>query len=109
MAYLYLLTAIIGEVIATSALKSSNQFTRLIPSVVVFTGYATAFYFLSVTLNYIPIGVAYAIWAGAGILLVMLFGIIVYRQIPDIASIIGALLIISGVMVINLFSNTSVH
>lgn len=84
MAYLFLLISIIGEVVATIALKRANQFTRLFPSLMVIIGYLIAFYFLSLTLKYIPVGIAYAIWAGVGILLVMAFGAIFYQQIPNL-------------------------
>ena len=82
MHYLYLLIAIVAEVVATSALKASEQFTRLIPSLLVVAGYATAFYFLSLTLESIPVGVAYAIWSGLGIVLVSVVGAMLFRQIP---------------------------
>ncbi len=109
MGYLYLAIAIIAEVIATSALKSSEQFSRLIPSTIVVVGYATAFYFLSLVLKTIPVGVAYAIWAGLGIVLVAIIGAVFFKQIPDTPAILGMLLIITGVVVINVFSNTISH
>ncbi|MBK1791625.1 DMT family transporter [Persicirhabdus sediminis] len=109
MGYLYLAIAIIAEVIATSALKSSEQFSRLIPSTIVVIGYATAFYFLSLVLKTIPVGVAYAIWAGLGIVLVAIIGAVFFKQTPDTPAILGMLLIITGVVVINVFSNTISH
>ncbi len=109
MAYLYLAIAIISEVIATSALKSSAEFTKFIPSTIVILGYGCAFYFLTLTLRTIPLGITYAVWSGAGIVLVTITGVILYKQIPDIPAIVGMGLIISGVAVIHLFSNTVSH
>lgn len=107
--YLLLFIAILFETIATSAVKSTEQFTRPIPTIITIIGYAAAFYFLSLTLKSIPIGIAYAIWSGAGIILITVAGIFLYKQIPDIPAIIGLSLIIAGVIIINLFSKTSVH
>ncbi len=104
--FVYLSFAILAEVIATTALKASNGFTNLVPSVVVVVGYATAFFLLSQVLKYIPVGVTYAIWAGMGIVLVAVFAAIIYGQIPDVPAIIGMALIVSGVVVINVFSKT---
>jgi len=109
MGYLYLALAIIAEVIATSALKASEEFTKLVPSITVVVGYALAFYFLALVLKVIPVGIAYAIWAGMGIVLIAIVAAIVYKQIPDWPAIVGMLLIISGVLVINIFSKTAVH
>ena len=109
MSYLFLAIAIIAEVIATSALKASAEFTRLVPSLIVIFGYATAFYFLSLALRTIPVGIAYALWAGIGAVLVALAGAVLYRQIPDLAAIIGMSLIVVGVVVIHVFSNTIEH
>jgi small multidrug resistance pump len=109
MAYLYLSIAIIAEVAATSALKASAEFTKLIPSLIVVTGYIVAFYFMTLVLRYIPVGITYAVWAGVGIVLVVIVGAILYRQIPDIPAVIGMGLIISGVVVIHLFSKTVGH
>ncbi len=107
MRYLYLLVAIISEVIATSALKSSENFSRLWPSVLVVLGYASAFYFLSLTLKVLPMGISYAIWSGVGIVLISLAGLIFYKQKLDMPAIIGMVLIIAGVLVINLFSKST--
>lgn len=107
--YLYLLSAIVGEVIATTALKASEGFTRLKPSIIVVLGYCVAFYCLSLTLKVIPVGVAYAIWSGLGIVLIALFSFYLYRQRLDLPGIIGMVLIIAGVCVLNLFSKTTVH
>lgn len=107
--YLFLLLAIIAETIATSALKSSAQFSKPIPSIVTVLGYGCAFYFLSLTLEKIPVGIAYAIWSGVGIILITLAGIVLFKQVPDLPAIIGLVLIIVGVIVINVFSKTAVH
>lgn len=109
MAYLYLSIAIIAEVTATSALKASAEFTKLIPSLIVVIGYIVAFYFMTLVLRYIPIGITYAVWAGVGIVLVVIVGAILYGQIPDIPAVIGMGLIISGVVVIHVFSRTVGH
>jgi len=109
MAYLYLTIAIVAEVIATSALKASAEFTKLLPSLIVVIGYGVAFYFMTLVLRTIPIGITYAVWSGVGIVLVAILGIFLYKQIPDIPAIIGMGLIISGVVVIHLFSKTVEH
>jgi len=108
MGYLYLSLAIISEVIATSALKSSNQFSQVVPSIIVIVGYGLAFYFLSLVLKTIPVGIAYAIWSGMGIVLIGLVGAIFFKQIPDMAAIIGMGFIIVGVIILNVFSKTTV-
>jgi small multidrug resistance pump len=109
MEYLYLSIAIVAEVIATSALKASEGFSNLGPSIVVIVGYIIAFYFLSLILKTIPVGIAYAIWSGIGIALITIVGAVLYKQIPDVPAIIGIGLIIAGVVVINIFSKTSSH
>ena len=109
MGYLYLAVAIIAEVAATSALKSSQEFTRLWPSLLVVTGYALAFYMLTLSLRTLPVGIAYAIWAGLGIVLVALIGILVYRETPDWPAIVGMSMIVGGVVIIQLFSDVSPH
>lgn len=109
MTYLYLSIAIVAEVIATSALKASDGFTRLGPSLFVVVGYAVAFYFLSLTLRTMSVGVAYAIWCGAGIVLVSLIGWLVLGQKLDAPAISGMALIIAGVLVINMFSSSVRH
>ncbi|MBB3060316.1 DMT family transporter [Microbulbifer rhizosphaerae] len=106
IAYLYLAIAIVTEVIATTALKASEQFTRPIPTVIVVLGYGTAFYMLSLALRTLPVGIAYAIWAGLGILLVAVAGAVVYRQVPDLPAMIGMAMIVGGVVVIHVFSET---
>lgn len=101
--------AIISEVIGTSALKSAEGFTRLWPSIIVAAGYASAFYFLSLTLKAIPVGVAYAIWAGAGTTLIALVGWLFLGQKLDIPAVAGILLIVLGVVVLNAFSKSVSH
>ena len=109
MAYSYLAIAIIAEVIATSALKASEEFTKVVPSLIVVIGYGATFYFLTLVLRTIPVGVAYAIWAGLGIVLVTIAGGILYKQIPDLPAVLGMGLIVAGVIVINVFSKTIGH
>ncbi len=109
MGYLYLLVAIVTEVIATNALKASDGFTRLWPSSITVVGYLVSFYFLALVLKTIPVGVAYAIWSGAGIVLITLIAMVLFKQVPDAAALAGMGLIIAGVVVIQLFSKTAVH
>lgn len=108
-AYMYLAGAIVLEVIATTCLKASESFTRLWPSVATVAGYAASFYCLSFTLRTLPTGVAYAIWSGAGIVLISLVSWAVYRQQLDAAALAGMALIVAGVVVINLFSSSVPH
>ncbi|MXS82981.1 DMT family transporter [Nitrosomonas oligotropha] len=107
--WIYLAVAIVSEVIATSFLKAADGFTRLWPSLVVVVGYLLAFYLLSLTLKTIPVGVAYAIWSGVGIVLIALSGWLFLGQSLDTPALIGLALIIAGVAVINVFSHTIVH
>ncbi|WP_197566768.1 DMT family transporter [Billgrantia diversa] len=109
MAFVYLALAIVAEVVATSALKATDGFTRLAPSLVVVVGYTIAFFMLSLVLRTIPVGIAYAIWAGLGIVLVALVGVVVYGQRPDLPAVLGIGLIIAGVVVIQLFSRIAAH
>jgi len=109
MTYVYLALAIIAEVAATSALKASEEFSRLIPSLIVVAGYSVAFYFMTLVLRVMPVGVTYAIWSGLGIVLVTVAGFFLYRQTPDIPAMLGMGLIISGVVVIHVFSRTYSH
>ena len=109
MTYVYLALAIIAEVAATSALKASEEFSRLIPSLIVVVGYGVAFYFMTLVLRVMPVGVTYAIWSGLGIVLVTVAGFFLYRQTPDIPAMLGMGLIISGVVVIHVFSRTYSH
>lgn len=107
--WLLLAIAIVAEVVATSALKSSEGFTKLVPSAVVIVGYGVAFYFLSVVLKTIPVGVAYAVWSGLGIVLIAAVAWFFHGQKLDVWAMVGMGLIISGVAVLNLLSRTSVH
>jgi small multidrug resistance pump len=109
MVFVYLALAIVAEVVATSALKATEGFTRLWPSLIVVAGYALAFYMLSLVLRTMPVGIAYAIWAGLGIVLVALVGVVVYGQRPDLPALIGISLIVAGVVTIQLFSSISSH
>jgi small multidrug resistance pump len=107
--WIFLGVAIVSEVIGTSALKASEAFTRLWPSLIVVVGYLSAFYFLSLTLKTMPIGVAYAIWSGAGVALIALIAWALYGQALDVPAIIGLSLIVAGVVVLNVFSSTTSH
>ena len=107
--WLFLSVAIISEVIATSALKATEDFTRLWPSLIVLVGYASAFYFLSLTLRTIPVGIAYAIWSGAGVALIALVAWLIYGQTLDVPAFIGIALIVAGVVVLNVFSRAVPH
>ena len=108
-AWLCLIVAIIAEVIATSALKASQGFSQWAPSVVVIVGYGIAFYCLSMALRSVPLGIAYAIWSGVGTALIALIGLVLYKQKLDPAAMLGIGLIVAGVLVLNLFSKSSVH
>lgn len=107
--FFFLGIAIIFEIIATSALKKSEQFTQLLPSIITIVGYFAAFYFLSFAIRTIPVGIAYAIWSGVGIVLITIIGAVFFKQIPDLPAIIGLALIMIGVVVINVFSKTTAH
>lgn len=109
MGHVYLAIAIISEVIATSALKSSNGFSNLLPSILVVVGYSIAFYMLSLVLKTMDIGMAYAIWAGLGIVMVAIVGAVMFKQIPDLPAIFGMVLIVTGVFIINVYSKTVSH
>ncbi len=109
MGHVYLSLAILFEVIATSTLQASNGFTKPLPSLVTVVGYAIAFYCLSLTLRTIPMGIAYAIWSGVGIVLITAIGWVLYRQQLDVAALLGIALIVAGVLVINLFSASLRH
>ncbi len=106
MGYIYLAIAIVAEVIGTVALKASHEFTKVVPSIFVVLGYGVAFYCLSVVLKTIPMGVAYAIWSGVGIVLIGLIGAVFFKQIPDVPALIGMAFIILGVVIINMYSKT---
>jgi small multidrug resistance pump len=109
IAYLYLGIAIAAEVIATSALRAAQGFTVLLPSAIAVVGYVVAFYFLSLTLKTMPVGVAYAIWSGVGIVVVSIVAFVLYKQVLDLPALLGMGLIMAGVLVINLFSKTAGH
>ena len=107
--WLILFVAIVNEVIATSALKSSEGFSRFWPSVVVVVGYGIAFYCLALTLRVISMGVVYAIWSGVGIVLITLVGWLVFSQKLDLPALLGIGLIAAGVVVMNVFSTSVGH
>lgn len=109
MHWLYLAIAIVAEVLGTSALKASDGFTKLYPSLIVVVGYGVSFYCLSLTLRTIPIGIAYAIWSGVGIVLISLIGWLTFSQKLDLPTLLGISLIAAGVAVLNLFSKTAGH
>lgn len=109
MGYLYLAMAIVAEVIGTSALKASHGFTRVCPGVVAVAAYGASLYLLSIVLKTIPVGVAYAIWSGVGISLIVVLGAVLFDQVPDIPAVAGILLIMTGVAVINVFSKSAGH
>ncbi|WP_408405972.1 MULTISPECIES: DMT family transporter [Paraburkholderia] len=107
--YALLAIAIVAEVIATSALRASEGFSRLLPATVVVIGYGISFYCLSLTLKSIPVGIVYAVWSGVGIVLITLVAVVMYRQVPDLPATIGLGLIIAGVAVLNMFSKMQAH
>jgi small multidrug resistance pump len=107
--YLYLMLAVAAETIGTSALQASQQFTRVGPSVLVVVAYAISFYMLSLTLKYMPVGIMYAMWSGLGIVFIALIGWLVFRQSLDLPAVIGITMILAGIVVIQLFSNTARH
>jgi small multidrug resistance pump len=109
MTYFILFLAILAEVIATTALKASDSFTKLGPSIVLVVGYAMSFYLLSIVMRSMPTGVTYAIWAGLGIVLISVFGYLFNNEKLDLAACIGMSLIVIGVVVINVFSKTVSH
>lgn len=107
--WLMLGIAIVAETIATSALKSSEGFSKLVPSAIVLVGYGVAFYFLSLTLRSIPVGIAYAVWSGVGIVLITTVGWAFFGQKLDAPALIGMALIIAGVVIMNVFSSAGAH
>lgn len=109
MTYLYLIMAVAFEVIGTAALQASEQFTRPKPLILTAIGYVAAFYFLSQVLRSMPVGIAYAIWSGLGVVLITLVGLVWFGQKLDMPAIVGLALIVAGVAIINLFSKTVVH
>lgn len=109
MAWVYLAIAILSEVVGTLALKISDGFSHVTASIVCVIAYGIAFYCLSLVVKSVPVGIAYAIWAGAGIVLITLLSALWFKQIPDMAAVLGMVLIIAGVLVINLFSDSVSH
>ena len=107
MHYIYLFLAVIFETIGTSAIQSSQQFTKIGPSVLVAVCFAAAFFFLSLTLKFMPVGIMYAIWSGTGIVLISIIGYFYFKQSLDFPAILGIVLILIGVLIINLFSYTA--
>ena len=101
--------AILSEVIGTTALKFSEGFSKPIPSVIVALGYGTSFYLLSIALKSMPIGVAYAIWSGVGLVLTVIAGMIIWKETLDWARVLGIVLILAGIVLINVFSKTTAH
>ena len=107
--YVYLIVAIAAETIGTSALQASAQFSRLWPSLLVVFSYGTAFYFMALALKFMPVGIVYAIWSGLGIVLIAVIGFVIFGQKLDLAAVIGLMLIIIGILIIHLFSNSATH
>ena len=108
-AYLALILAILTEVVGTSSLKACEGFTRLAPSLIVVAGYGLSFYFLSITVQSIPLGIAYAIWSGLGSVLIVLVGWLLFKQAIDAPAVLGVALIIAGCVVLNVFSKAAGH
>ena len=109
MGYLYLFIAIVGEVIATTYLKSTNNFTEFLPTTYVVIGYGTAFYFMMLAMKTIPIAITYSIWAGIGISAITILGALKYKEMPDMLAILGLFLIILGVIILVFFSKMSAN
>ncbi|KAB7615660.1 multidrug efflux SMR transporter [Amylibacter sp. SFDW26] len=107
--YIYLIIAVVCETAGTACIKASAEFTKPLPSIGVLICFGAAFYFLSLTLKYMPIGVVYALWSGLGIVLITIIGIVIFKQSLDLAAYIGIGLIMLGVIVINVFSNSTPH
>lgn len=106
MPYIFLSFAIVSEVVATTALKASAEFTKPVPSIIVVIGYAISFYLLTLVLRSLPVGITYAIWAGMGIFLIAVIGAVYYKEVPDLPAVVGMVLIIAGVVVLQGFSKT---
>jgi len=107
--YLYLILAIMAETVGTTALQASQQFTRLWPSVLVVCAYGLSFFLLSLTLKYMPVGIVYALWSGLGIVFISAIGFAVFGQRLDLPAILGMAMILAGILVIHLFSNSATH
>ena len=106
MKWSYLLIAIITEVIATTALKESENFSKVIPSIIVIIGYSLTFFFMSLTIREMSLGITYAIWSGMGIFLIALIGYLRYDQVLDTPALIGISLIIIGIIILRIFSKS---
>ena len=109
MGYFYLFIAIVGEVIATTYLKSTNNFTEFLPTTYVVIGYGTAFYFMMLAMKTIPIAITYSIWAGIGISAITILGALKYKEMPDMLAILGLFLIVIGVIILVFFSKMSAN
>ncbi|WP_292291088.1 SMR family transporter [Marivita sp.] len=109
MPYLILMLAVLAETIGTTALQASQQFSRPLPSAIVVVAYGAAFYLLAIALKSFPVGIAYAMWSGMGIVFIAIIGFAVFGQRLDLAAILGIALILAGIVVINIFSNTAMH
>ena len=107
--YLFLALAIIAEVVATTSLKATEEFTKIVPTIIMIVAYLVSFYFMTLVLKFIPLGITYAIWSGVGIVLVAIVGAWRFKEIPGLPSILGMGLIISGVIVIHVFSKNINH
>lgn len=107
--YIYLITAVVAETIGTTALQASAQFSRFWPSVLVVVAYGVSFYLLALTLRVMPVGVVYAIWSGLGIICIAAIGFVVFGQRLDLPAVVGLGLIVTGILVIHLLSNTTSH
>ena len=107
--YLYLILAVAAETVGTTALQASQQFTRLVPSVLVVVGYGLAFYLMAQTLRVMPVGIVYAIWSGLGIVFIAAIGYVVFGQKLDLPALLGIAMIVGGILVIHLFSATPTH
>jgi small multidrug resistance pump len=109
MVHLYLAIAIVSEVIATTAMKAAEGFTRPLPSLIVVVGYGISFYFMSLCLKTMNVGMVYAVWCGVGVVLITIIAAVVYKQVPDAWALVGMALIVAGVCVLNLLSKIVVH
>jgi len=107
--YLFLILAVAAETVGTTALQASQQFSRLMPSLLAVAGYAVAFYFLALTLRVMPVGIVYAMWSGLGIVFIALIGFVAFGQRLDLPALLGLAMIIGGIVVINLFSGSTTH
>jgi small multidrug resistance pump len=109
MHYIFLVVAVAAETIGTTALQASQQFTRLVPSLIVLFAYGFSFYMLGLTLKVMPVGIVYAIWSGLGIVLIAVIGYVVFGQRLDLPAVLGMAMILAGILVIHLFSSSSGH